>query len=73
MALAIASLVLDGSVSAASVAFCAAPMKPKNAPPGLLNVFFSEVDDLGRNPLWNVDHPAAMQCSVLDVSERSWA
>ena len=32
MALVIASLALDGSVSAASVAFCAAPMKPKIVP-----------------------------------------
>ena len=40
-------------------------------PPGLLNVLFREVDDLGWNPLWNVDHdcsPAAIQRDVLDAT-----
>jgi hypothetical protein len=70
-ALAIASLALDGKVSAASVAFYAAPMKPKNAPRACSTFFFSKVDDLGRNPLWSVDHscsPPAILRDVLDVT-----
>jgi hypothetical protein len=61
----------DTSLASAPSTFCAAPMKPKNAPRACSTVFFSEVDDLGRNPLWSVDHdcsPPAILRDVLDVT-----
>jgi hypothetical protein len=72
MALAIASFLGAGRESLRRVCslLCGAD-EAQECLPGLLNVFFSEVDDPRRNPLWKVDHvcsPAAILRSVLDAS-----